>query len=306
MTVVRGCVILCLTAGVSSPSRAQAPSSGEALAVLTEARAAVGGEARIASLKTLIANGRTRAIKGENLVPIEFEISIEFPDKYLRTEEIPAQDSGSTVRGFNGDALIQSAPAGQAVPGKPSGPADAVKQDFVRLTLGMLLTSFPAYPLSFGYAGQAEAPEGRAHVIDVKGPQNFAARLFIDSKTRLPLMLSWNTPPNLVPVAAGRPAPANLAPGAIVFETPAPPGAGASPEDKKRFEEAALAARTKALAAAGPTENRIYYADYRDVDGFKFPFRLRRAVGATTIEETVFDRIRVNARIDPRRFEVRK
>jgi hypothetical protein len=38
----------------------------------------------------------------------------------------------------------------------------------------------------------------------------------------------------------------------------------------------------------------------------KFPFRLRRAVGQDTIEETVFDRFRLNAKIDPRKFEVRK
>ncbi len=37
-------------------------------------------------------------------------------------------------------------------------------------------------------------------------------RLFIDSKTHLPLMLSWSTPPNLVPVVAGQKPPANLAP----------------------------------------------------------------------------------------------
>ena len=44
----------------------------------------------------------------------------------------------------------------------------------------------------------------------------------------------------------------------------------------------------------------------RDVDGMQFPFRLRHAVGADTIEETTFDRFKVNAKIDPKRFEVRK
>ena len=37
----------------------------------------------------------------------------------------------------------------------------------------------------------------------MKGAGNFTARLFIDSKTHLPLMLSWTTPPNLVPVVRG-------------------------------------------------------------------------------------------------------
>ena len=85
-----------------------------------------------------------------------------------------------------------------------------------------------------------------------------------------------------------------------------PPPDSAPPEVKKQFESDALAARKKAMASTRPTENRIYYADYRDVDGLKLPFRIRRAVGATTIEETTFDRYRINARVDPRKFEVRK
>jgi hypothetical protein len=55
-----------------------------------------------------------------------------------------------------------------------------------------------------------------------------------------------------------------------------------------------------------PPENRLYFADYRDVDGLKLPFRIRRAVGTDTTEETTFDRFRINTKIDPRRFEVRK
>ena len=59
-------------------------------------------------------------------------------------------------------------------------------------------------------------------------------------------------------------------------------------------------------AQGKPVEQRLYYADYRDVDGFKLPFRLRRAAGADTTEETNIDRFRVNVRIDPKKFEVRR
>jgi hypothetical protein len=333
---------------------AQAPempaTSGEAAAVLTSARDALGGEKRIAAIKTLVASGHTRQLQGDNLVPIEFEISIELPDKYVRTDEIPSRESGLNSRGFNGDALIQlgdapggpgprrggpppppapgAAAAGKPVPadsggnpagpgggagepargpaGPPPSPTTPVKQDFARLTLGMFATSFSSYPLSFGHAGQAEAPEGKADVLDVKGGGNFSARFFIDSKTHLPLMLSWTTPPNLVPVVAGQKPPANLPPGSVTFDTPMPPPDSATPEQKKQFEEDALAARKKAMASTRPTENRIYYADYRDVDGLKLPFRIRRAIGATTVEETIVDRYRINVKVDPRKFEVRK
>ena len=53
----------------------------------------------------------------------------------------------------------------------------------------------------------------------------------------------------------------------------------------------------------GPVEYQMYYADFREVSGIKWPFRIRRAVGGQTIEETTFDRIRINAKIDPKKFE---
>lgn len=350
-------VVVCLTVFAGGIALAQSPpaaaTSGEAAAVLNASREALGGEKRISSIKTVIASGATRQLQGDNLVPIIFEINIELPDKYVRTDEIPARESGPSSRGFNGDGLIQSgdapgaggrrggpppsapaqppagaaaaatgaadrsggkppdgagalAGAGRGPGGPPPSPATPVKQDFARLTLGMFATSFSAFPLSFGHAGQAEAPEGKADVLDVKGAGNFSARFFIDSKTHLPLMLSWTTPPNLVPVVAGQKPPANLPPGSVTFETPIPPPDSATAEEKKAFESAALAARKTAMASARPTENRIYYADYRDVDGLKLPFRIRRAVGATTVEETIFDRYRINARVDARKFEVRK
>jgi hypothetical protein len=351
---MKNTVVLCLTLLAWVAAAAQTPpapaTSGEAAAVLNAAREMLGGEKRISSIKTIVASGATRQLQGDNLVPMLFEINIELPDKYVRTDEIPARESGPSSRGFNGDGLIQvgdmpggpgprrggppSAPpaaaqgaatggkppegaraglpagapgdAGGAKAGPPPSPTTPLKQDFTRLTLGMFATSFSSYPLSFGHAGQAEAPEGKADIIDVKGGGNFSARFFIDSKTHLPLMLSWTTPPNLVPVVAGQKPPANLPPGAVTFETPMPPPDSATPEEKKQFEEQALAARKTAMASARPTENRIYYADYRDVDGLKLPFRIRRAVGATTVEETTFDRYRINAKIDPRKFEVRK
>ena len=300
-----------------APANPASPASNDPQAVLAAAREALGSEKRITAVKTIVATGRTRQVQGDNLVPIEFEINIELPDKYVRTDEIPARESGPTTRGFSGADLIQfperrrperapSAP--QAHPrARPDRRAAPLRQDFARLTLGMFATSFSTYPLTFSYAGVAEAPEGKADVIDVKGPANLSARLFINSQTHLPLMLSWTTPPNVVPVLPGQAPPPNLASGAVVFELPGPPpAAAATADEKQKYQQDLTAARTKAMQQAKPTENRIYYADYRDVDGLKLPFRIRRAVGATTTEETTFDRFRINAKIDPKKFEVRK
>ena len=342
----------------------QAPAR-DATAILAQAREALGGEKRLAAVKNFVATGRTRQVRGDNLVPIEFEIAVELPDKYVRKDEIPAQESGPTSTGFNGDELIQLPIPTAPVPppgaaGRAAGPAtpppqaqldamkanrvNAVKQDFVRLTLGMFAGSFSSYPLTFSYVGQAEAPQGKADVVEGKAGPNFTVRLFVNSQTHLPVMVSWQAPagraggpgrggpgaqgappegrrgaarPEGAPAPAGAPptGAASATPPTGASGTPATPPAAGRPGGAPQGPPAGAPAGAPAPGspAAGrsgpppaPVEYRIYYADYRDVDGMQWPFRLRRATGADTTEETTFDRFKINTKIDPKKFEVRK
>ena len=133
---------------------------------MAAARAALGGDAKISAVKTFIANGRTRQVRGENLVPIEFEIQAELPDKYSRRDEFPAQDAGPVTAGFVADALVliprpAPPPPRPGAPAPPPGQQEAMlrgrlmgaKQDFARLMLGMFATSTPAFPLTYSYVG---------------------------------------------------------------------------------------------------------------------------------------------------------
>ena len=115
---------------------------------------------------------------------------MELPERYVRKDEIPAQESGPTLSGFNGADLIQfcadapGSPRGRHAgarsrPGRAGGPTPeqmeaarrtrlaTVKQDFVRLTLGMFATSYSSAPLTFSYVAKAEAPEGKADVLAI-------------------------------------------------------------------------------------------------------------------------------------------
>jgi len=267
-------------AGDAGQASAQART---AESVMAAARKALGGDDKIAAVKTFIATGRTRQVRGENLVPIEFEIQAELPDKYSRRDEFPAQDAGPSTSGFVGDAVVLiprpvPPPPRPGAPAPPPGQQDGMlrgrmmtaKQDFARLMLGMFASTYSSFPLTFAYAGQAEAPQGKADVIDVKGPANFSARLFV-AENGLPIMISWTAP-----APAGRGGPGGPGGGGA-------PGAGGPPQ--------------------APPEQRMFFADYRSVDGLQLPFRIRRAAGAETTEETTFDRFRINAKVDPRRFE---
>jgi hypothetical protein len=169
----------------------------------------------------------------------------------------------------------------------------------------MFAKSLETYPMTFAFAAQAQAPQGTADVIEVRGAGNFAARFFIASDTHLPIMLSWQAPPtNVIVTTPGQAPPRTVAPGAVIISAPAAPPQSASAEERENYTKQVAALRQKAQAA--PIEYRFYYADYRDVNGVKFPFRLRRAIGTDTTEETTFDRFRLNTQIDPRKFAVPK
>jgi hypothetical protein len=300
--------------------------------ILADARKAMGGD-KLTALQSLLVTGRTQRVRGNNLVPIEFEMAIEWPDKFVRKDEIPAEESGPTSTGFDGDELIQiGAPASPGGRGNAAGRAGgppapvgspaargaspstpeqlaaqhrthviAARQDFTRLSLGLILNSLPVYPLTFAFAAQAAAPQGTADVLDVTGDGGFAARLFINHETHLPIMVSWQAPPtSVILTTPGQPPPANVPAGAVLVPGPAAPPATASPEEKDAYTKTTNDLRR--AAQARPVENRLYYADYQDVDGVQLPFRIRRAIGADTTEETTFDRYRLNTRIDPRKF----
>ena len=253
--------LACFVVGPVDTLRAQAPS---AQAVVAAAREALGGEKRLTAVTTFTATGRTRQVRGNNLVPIDFEINCELPDRFVRKDEIPAQDTDASVTGFAGDRLLlYPTPPSRAGGPPPQAAAQqrltGIRQDFARLMLGAFAASFSPFPLTIKYLAEGDAPEGKADILDVTGPDNFSARLVVHRDTRLPVMLMW--------------------------QAPGPPAPNAPP---------------------APVEHRLYYGDFRDVNGTKWPFRLRHAVAGETIEETTFDRIRVNVKIDARKFEVPK
>src|SRR5215203_6113772 len=146
-------VLIGLLAAISQSKVSTSPAQAagkDAATVLAQAREALGGEKRLTSIKNVVATGRTQQVRGDNLIPIEFEIAFELPDRYVRKDEIPAQESGPTSIGFNGQELIQlpvaaapTPPPGMTRGGAPApapspeqleamrkGRVDGVKQDF--------------------------------------------------------------------------------------------------------------------------------------------------------------------------------
>ena len=70
---------------------AQGPAADQAATVIKDAREALGGEEKLAAVKTLVATGRTKQLRGDNLAAIEFEIAMELPDKYVGAMRCPCR-----------------------------------------------------------------------------------------------------------------------------------------------------------------------------------------------------------------------
>lgn len=330
--------------------------TGDVSKILGDVRQALGGEKKLASIKTVTVTGkaqRTNAMGAS--VEQEFEMAMELPDKFMRRDVLANLGNMSIYRtmGFNGDGLIfevdqppQLAGGGNIVmrfagPGGPDGAATpeqqaavrrgqllTAKQDFTRLALAMFGQSFAAYPLTMTHAGQAEAPDGKADVIDLKGDGNFNARLFVDTQSHMPLMLSWMDREPIVRTMTrdgrGGGAPATTVVGghggaAVVgggggggATVAAPPGgqrgAGArelTPEDREKMQKDMELMRAEA-ANRPMVEFRLIYMDYREVDGVMLPHKLQRTVAGKPTEEITFERVRINQKVDPKKFTVTK
>src|SRR5262249_41942819 len=156
-----------------------------------------------------------------------------------------------------------------------------VRSDFARLLIGWLLTTPSSYPVEYSFAGEAESPDGKADALNVKGPDGFTARLFLDQKTHFPLMLTYNgKKPRFITQTA--PASARKNP------------SGNPEEMEKRMKQ------MDAEAAQQPdVEFRIYFSDYREVDGVSFPHKLTRSIEDELNEELEVKSVKVNLQLKP-------
>ncbi len=189
------------------------------------------------------------------------------------------------------------------------------KQDFARIALGLFVRSTTTYPLTMSFAGEAESPDGKADVIEVKGEGDFTARLFVDATTHLPLMLSWmakeplamqrsvtSGPGGTTAVAVG----GGVSHGAVAAPAGQAPRPAMTPEEREKIVKQAEEQMKDAEAKRRVVEYRLFYGDYRAVDGVQVPHRLQRSIDGKPTEEITFEKVKVNAKIDAKKFTVTK
>jgi hypothetical protein len=243
-----------------------------------------------------------RAMGQGNFAGIEgdFEFQFEFPDKFRRKESLTIGGgqagidltqllSGAEVSeessfasndfgnldgdggggrggrgGRGGNANIGAILSG-TLPNPDATPEEqrqaqhrAVSSEMSRLAMVVLLRH--SDPVA--WIGTAESPDGTADVLEFKTPDGTATQLLIDSKTRMPLMLSWTG----VSVQMG--------------------GRGGRGGGGARGGRGGI--------AAAQTTLQLYVSDYKTVNGLRLPHLIQRGPNGETAEEFVVRNYRIN------------
>lgn len=303
-----GCALMMVIAAGVTNGFAQDAKAAE---ILAKTRQALGG-ASLEALKTLSVEASSQRNVGQMQMNGDLEIALELPDKYLKSETSRGGMAGLTMNsGFNGDRAIL--PAGASFsgggifmirmgPGGPVGDAPKMTEErraelnamtlrnarveVSRLMLGWFGMAHPSLKAQATYAGEAESPDGKAHVIDVNDADGFEARLFIDQNNYLPLMLTYK----------GRQP-------RMATQTRTAP---ASQEERKKLQEDTEQRIKREMAEQPLVEFSMFFEDWREVDGITFPHVMRRAVGGETTEEWRINKVKVNPKLDPKKFEAKQ
>ena len=166
-----------------------------------------------------------------------------------------------------------------------------------RMMLGWFGAAHPSLQATYKYAGEAESPDGKAHVIDVKSADGFEARLFIDQNNFLPLMVTYKgRQPRMV--TNGMPMTRTMTPGA----TAGGQRKELTDEERKKLAADAEKMLAQQIADQPLSDFSLFFDDWQQVDGLTFPHKMRRAVAGETTEEWTFTKVKVNPKIDPARF----
>jgi hypothetical protein len=272
--------------GAQSPAAAPADPA-RARQVLAAVRQALGGEPALAAVRAISLEGEVRRrLPGEDGQPTDTSGTVHVdalrPDHYLRVDTL------SPAPGLPGIPLATGLDGGEAWSGalpvasapnvviRTAPPGDRAAQtrmkDRVLRESALFLVALLAADdgTEYAWTGEAEAPEGRADVLQVTGPGGLDARLFVDQKTHRPLMLTFREAPPRMMMR-------RMAMGG------GPHGAGPAP------------ASPEAVPTPPPAADAtLFLSDWKKVGGVLLPHSLQKTLDGKPYEEIVVSRFLVN------------
>jgi hypothetical protein len=286
---ITAAALLCWAA--AGPLRAQ-DAAARGAALLAEARQAVGGDERLRAIKTLDVRGEFRRAAGQTTIDGELQIRVELPDKLRRDEDLSPPGGGPAIvrsEVLNGSSAWEENSGrggffigrfgggrrgggfGGGRDGADAGPP-AVDPAQIEAAQGRawqaeltrwLLVWLLAVDGPVTWVGTAEAPDGRADVLEIAPRAAPAMRLFLDERSHLPLMITWQ----------------GAAPSLVVAGRRGGRGDGGPEPAARGGQQATL---------------RMTLGEYKTVNGLRLPHLITRGADDATTEEWTVDSYRIN------------
>lgn len=288
-----------------SPAFAAAGSYGvqdRVAGIIAATRQALGGDDKIASVKTLSAEGPFRRSMGARDMEGMLTVTLGRPDKMHRLEELAmggmvggpviertmvlngatswedSQNRGGMGGGMR--IMINQGPGpggGQMTPEQLNeARTRRMRVQMYRLTAAWLADAGSQWV----DAGIAESPEGKADILEIKEETGRTLRLFIDHGTKLPLMVQYQDPKPVIMMGPRGPG----APGGP------PPARPTAEEMQKRMEEMRRTPPPLGTYA-------LHLSDFKKVDGIMLPHRIETSLDGEPNEEWTIEKYKVNPSI---------
>ena len=282
------------TAGLVSAQGADA----KAATLVAKLRQALGGESKLALIKSLSLEADMRRVlpaqgsepgpemSGDIAIDIGDNAHYLFVDSFSPMAGMPQISLGSAIDGESAWTGPLSAPSGNVMIRTPSGGDPALlrtrfERDLTRIYVA-LLAGTGREGIEFTYSGIADSPEGRAEVLDVKGPGGFKGKLFLDEKTSRPMMVVYSEAPRRMVMQRGG------------------PGAGGG-----HGEGPAGAPVTAAPPTPELKEAQMFLSDYKPEGGVSFPRSITIKIQDGPTEEWTVQKIKVNPTFPADHFKKR-
>ena len=286
---------------------APAVAQDKAAEVMQKTRQALGGP-RLEQVKALTLEGPFTREMGNRQVQGTVVLTLQLPGNMHRREDTEMMGGMSIERvaALAGDTAWEDLQnrggmgGGMQIvmrgPGNQELNAEQLEQARVR----RLKAEFNRYLLAFlggaslqpAYVAVAEAPEGKAEVVEVANEQGQSVRLFVDQNSGLPLMLQYQELRPRINMMRGPGEGRGAAPGATGA---AAPGQAPDPQEMRR--------RMQDQPPPSPSNVMLYLGDFKEVDGVMLPHRLTQAVDGKTVEEWTIAKARINPNIKADLFE---
>lgn len=285
----------------------------QASEAVTQLRAALGGDRKLDAVTALSVEGSFRRVMGPREMEGVLEIILLRDGRMRRTEDLSlagmtggptiervttlsgdrAWDESNSRGGMGGGMFMMRMGEGPGAPGggandpnrpRPS-PEDIekargrmMKQEYDRWMFALLAAS----DRPIAHVGTAEAPDGTADVLEIKDERDQPVRLFVDRKTGLPLMLTYQTVrPRMMMRGAG----------------------GQGGQSGQRPDPEEMRRRMQAEGPPPPATATMRFAEHKAVNGLTLPHRITVSIGDEPTEEWVIEKYKINPSVKAGLFE---